>query len=161
MGSRTGLNTGLGRRAWGGFVWLVLVALLGACSPDSPTAGDPGAELVSEIGTVVEVHDFDDGSYTEYLYQQVHFRGDILLSEYRQAVDLIADEMGESEVVLAVVNYRMFPPSVMGDAPADNYFIIDSCAEANYENCAEGKFHVFFVEEGVVTSSEYPGYWGE
>jgi len=124
-------------------VSLALVALAcSGCSDDDPT--EPHAPRISDSGTLVEVHQYADGTIKEYDFQGISFFGDILVSDYEYALSIIEPMYAEGEVLLSVSNCRVFPPSQTneGYAPADGY-ALKTCTADSAVFCGEGLLYVF------------------
>lgn len=122
---------------------LVLAGLAcSGCSTDDPTG--PRAPRISGSGTLVEVHEYSDGTIREYDYQGVTFYGDILVSEYEYALSIIEPRYHEGEVLLSVSNCRVFPPSRTneGSSPANGY-TLTTCTADSSAFCDEGRHFVF------------------
>jgi hypothetical protein len=127
-------------------IWIsvgIVFACLTGCSTDDPVV--PTNPMISDLGQFVRTHDYDDGSYNEYVYKRVSFEGDILLSEYEDGLALVAGEFGMDETVILVENYREFPPSLLGASPP-NRFALFTCADANFDSCNGGRVYTIVVE---------------
>ena len=121
--------------------FIVGLACLG-CSKDHPAqVAEP---RISDLGELVEVHEFADGSIEEYTYEGVTFVGDILVSEYEYALTIVEPRYSGSEVLLSVINGRVLPPSRLFYyfAHADGY-VFKTCTADSVENCDRGMLYSF------------------
>ncbi len=136
---------------------LSIVLALGGCTSDSPTRAEGDSRLISQVGTVVEVHAFSDGTFIEYLFERVHFEGDILLSEYRQAFDLISGDISDGTFVVRVANYRVFPASALNGESEDSFQLF-LCVSDVVPDCSTGVRSRFELEDGAVVNRG-SGFW--
>jgi hypothetical protein len=92
----------------------------------------------------VEVHEYPDGTITEYVFMGISFLGDIMTSEFDYALSIIEPRYSEGEVLLSVSNCRVFPSSQTGgiDAPADG-FVLKTCTADSSTFCDEGRLYIF------------------
>jgi hypothetical protein len=122
---------------------LVVMAIgLFGCSSNDPV--EVRELYISDVGSLVEVHEYEDGTVAEYIYQGVTFLGDIAVSEYEHALGVVEPLYSEFEVLLKVTNGRVFPGSQTHwiDAPADGYTLTTCTADAAVY-CDEGKTYIF------------------
>lgn len=112
------------------------------CADDDPT--ESPEPHISDVGTLVAVHEYADGSIMEYVFQGVTFFGNMRVSEYEVALDIVEPRYLEGEVLLSVHNSRVFPPSLAGSAssPVDG-FALRTCTADSLAFCDEGRIFVF------------------
>ena len=112
------------------------------CSGDDPIASNE--PRISDTATLVAVHRFDDGIVKEYELDGVAFFGDIRVSEYEFALSVIARRYSEGEVLLSVLNSRVWPQSATNAASAPaNGFSLRTCTSDSVASCNEGRIYVF------------------
>ena len=112
------------------------------CSSDEPTrVVEP---RISEVGQLVSVREFSDGTVEEYEFQGVTFVGDILVSEYEYALMIAEPRFVEGEVLLRVVNGRVLPPSRLYRYFAyEDGYLLTTCTADSVEYCDRGFLYSF------------------
>ncbi len=119
----------------------ICVAAVG-CSSDAPLSVK--AKVVSDVGTLVQVHEYDDGAVEEFEYLGFSFFGDILLSEFEEAVDVVLPNYSEFESLLSIENYRVYPQSQLDEElrPGDG-FVLTTCTVDSATICDRGHHYIF------------------
>ena len=137
-------------------VFVGTVFILGGCSSDSPAT--PNLQTVSEVGTLVEIHTYSDGTIPEYEYNGVVYWGDILIAEVAEAVSVVAPNYSEFEVLTRVLNYREFPASRQSLYRPGDSFELHTCTADPVRACDQGRFYRMKELDGGM-AVEASGIW--